>query len=291
MDSLMRVIVKTPALRLAVGGFREAAAEGIRRHDADPVAGLLLADALGSAGLFAATLGDGERASIRIGYPGPVGGVVVEANADGSVRGFVRNPHVMAGAGSVEAACGGEGATVRFTRSREGRILGSGESKNAFLLPSEALACHLSASEEIESEIRCEIEFRPDPAAPVAAAAGVLLQARPGCDLMEFERIRNRLGEAEAGRLIRGFEAAPEETLRQLLAFLAGEAEAPESASANLPAVRFRCDCSAERFRNAARQTLGREELEKLFAENPNPMLRCQFCNAEYRLSPACLPE
>lgn len=285
MDRLMRAMVKTPAMRLAIGSFRELATEGIVRHDADPLAGLLLADALAAAALLTAMQPDGERATIRIGYEGPAGSIVADAASDGSVRGFIRNPHVMAGAATLEAACGETGATVRFTRSRAGKILGAGESKNAFLLPSPALACHLSVSEEIESEIRCEFEFRPDPKRPVAVAAGILLQAQPGCALDEFEQVRNRLQTAEAGNLLRNVPDAPESALRTLLAFLAGKADAPEFALTDLPPARFRCDCSAERLRNAAMRTLGPGEWEKLFAENPHPALRCQFCNAEYRLS------
>lgn len=284
-DRLMRAILKAPAMRLAIGSFRELAAEGIVRHDADPLAGLLLADALSAAALLSSMQTEGERATIRIGYEGPAGSIVADAAPDGSVRGFIRNPHVMAAAATLEAACGEAGATVRFTRSRAGRILGAGESKNAFLLPSPALACHLSVSEEIESEIRCEFEFRPDPKQPVAVAAGMLLQAQPGCDLGEFEQVRNRLQTAAAGNWLRNFADDPESALRDLLAFLTGKPEAPEFALTRLSPARFRCGCSAEHLRNAALGTLGREEIDQLLRENPNPALRCQFCNAEYRLS------
>ncbi len=46
--------------------------------------------------------------------------------------------------------------------------------------------------------------------------------------------------------------------------------------------VRFQCTCSEQRSRNAL-SILGREELEKLFAEQPNVMVDCQFCDAQYR--------
>lgn len=288
-DFLMRAVLKKTSMRLAIGSFRDLASTAIIRHDADPVAGRLLADALSAAALLSAVQGNGERATIRIGYPGPVGMLVVEANEGGSVRGFVRNPHVMSEADSVEAACGDAGATVRFTRSREGKILSSGESENAFLLPSSALACHLSASEDIESEIRCEIILRPDPERPVESACGVLLQAQAGCDLEEFALIRDRLQTAAAGELLRSRLGAPEEILRPLLAYLLETPEIPDFAVTRLPAARFRCGCTAEHLRKTAVQMLGREELEQLLRENPNPALRCQFCNAEYHLSAADL--
>lgn len=256
------------------------------RHDADPVAGRLLADALSAAALLSVSLGKNERDSIRIEYPGPVGSVVIDAGANGATRGFVRNPHVMPGADSLETACGEAGATVRFTRSVDGKILSSGESKNAFLLPSAALACHLAVSEDVESEIRCEIAFSNDPAHPVKSAEGVLLQALPGCDFEVFDRVRNRLQTTEAEDILKTLTDAPEAGVRTLLAFLA---ETPDFALTELPAARFECGCSAERLKQTAFQMLGREELEELLKENPHPALRCQFCNTEYHLSAADL--
>ena len=134
-DYLSYAVVKEEAVRLAVGSFRELASETIIRHDADPVAGRLLADAFSSAALTGTMLGRGERLSVRFGYAGPAGSIVVDAGSDGCLRGFIRNPHVMEEADSVEVACGEDGATVRSTRSRHGRILRSGESKSAFILP------------------------------------------------------------------------------------------------------------------------------------------------------------
>ena len=45
--------------------------------------------------------------------------------------------------------------------------------------------------------------------------------------------------------------------------------------------VRFQCTCSEQRSRNAL-SVLGREELEKLFSEQPSVTVDCQFCDAQY---------
>ena len=51
-DYLTRAVVKTPAIRLAIGSFKDLTSEGLIRHDTDPVAGRLLAGALSSAALM-----------------------------------------------------------------------------------------------------------------------------------------------------------------------------------------------------------------------------------------------
>lgn len=70
-DYLTRAVVKTPAIRLAIGSFKDLTSEGLIRHDTDPVAGRLLAGALSSAALMSVLLDDKEKYSIRIDYPGP----------------------------------------------------------------------------------------------------------------------------------------------------------------------------------------------------------------------------
>jgi molecular chaperone Hsp33 len=46
--------------------------------------------------------------------------------------------------------------------------------------------------------------------------------------------------------------------------------------------VRFQCTCSEERSRHAL-SVLGRDELHKLFSEQPDVAIDCQFCGAQYR--------
>ncbi len=283
-DSLIRAVVERPAIRMAIGNFRELASECIIRHDSDPVSGRLLAEGLCSAALMSVLLEGKEKYSIRINYPGPARGLLIDANADGRIRGLIRNPHVMEFADSVEVACG-DGAMVAVTRSCEGKILNSGEIKTAFIMPSGALGFFMSTSDQVESEIHCELRFQPNPKAPVGSAVAVLIQAMPGCDAEEFDQIRSRLLEAEAGRILRDESQQLSEKLQALLQWLLPSNEVPNYKTFFAVTPQFYCTCSPERMRDIAIKTLGREELQKLLQENPHPAVRCEFCNREYRLS------
>ena len=210
--------------------------------------------------------------------------MLIDARADGRVRGLVRNPHVMTAADSVEMACGDEGADVSVVRSLDGKVLNSGEVKTAFIMPSAALGYFLSVSDQVESEIRCEVVFQPDPAAPVRSADGVLMQAMPGCDLEEFGVLRQRLLEPPAGAILRDRASEPEEKLRALLMLLYRSAQPPEYSVTMAEPARFACNCSEKRMQEMARQMLGEEDFRKLLAEKPDPLIRCQFCGNEYHL-------
>lgn len=54
--------------------------------------------------------------------------------------------------------------------------------------------------------------------------------------------------------------------------------------------VHFQCTCSVERSRNAL-AVLGRDELQKLFAEQPAVTMDCQFCGAHYEYTAADMSE
>ncbi len=284
-DILARVVLKTPAIRMAICRFRELATEGLRRHDADPVAGRLLSGLLGTGALMSVLLDEEESFAIRIDYDGPVGGLLADVRADGRIRGLVKNPHVMAeGADSIEVACG-HGSRVAVTRSNKaGRILNSGEVKTAFIMPPAALGFFLSTSDQIESEILAEVVYQADPENPVAHAGGVLIQAMPGCDLEEFDGIRNRLLSNKAWDLMRDSSSDLEEKLRLLLRILLAKIDLPEYTVHLEEAPHFWCNCSAERMNEMARKTLGEEDYAKLFEENPEPAVDCHFCGNRYLL-------
>lgn len=282
-DYLTRVVVNNPAIRLTIGSFRELCAEGLIRHNTDPVAGRLLAGALSSAALMSTLLNEEEKFSIKIDYPGPVRGLLVEVDASGGCRGFIRNPHIMTTADSVEIACG-DGATVTVTRSCNGKILNSGKVETAFIMPAAALGYFLSVSDQVESEIRCEIRLQPDVEAPIRSAYGVLIQALPGCSLEEFDRIRNRLLQPESGNILQNALMTDNEKLHTLLMWILASPELPQYSTHPVPHAKFACHCSEERMRDLTKQMLGEEDYNRLLAENPHPHLRCEFCAAEYQL-------
>ena len=200
-DFMIRGVLKEYAIRFAFGSFKTLAQTAILRHDTDPAAARLLAGALCSGALISVLLDDEERYSVRLTYPGPVKGMILDISAQNGLRGFIQNPHVMTEAHDLDSACG-SGCTVSLTKSLNGKILNSGQTESAFIEPEAALSYFFSVSDQIETEIRSEIRFRPDPAAPVECAAAVMLQALPECDLDVFNKIRERLMDDASGAVL-----------------------------------------------------------------------------------------
>lgn len=281
-DFMMRAVLKDHAVRLAFGSFKELASAGIIAHDTDPVAGRLLAGGLVAGSLMSVLLNEEERYSIRIDYKGPAKGILLDVSGRGEVRGFIRNPHVMTEADSMENACGA-GATVTATKSENGKILNSGQAESAFITPASALSYFLSVSDQVETEIRSEILLQPDPAAPVRCACAVMIQALPDCDLEFFNRMRDQLLSETAGKILNDPMLLADRKLETLTMLLCKTALPPAMDIAGVPAPRFVCNCSTEKIWQTARTMLGKEDFEKLLQENPDPVIRCQFCNTVHR--------
>lgn len=96
-DCLIRGTHPALAIRMAWTECAALANAGIITHDADPAAAEALAHALGAAAAATVMLDEQERYSIRCDYPGALKGLIVEASADGAIRGFPLENHPMRG--------------------------------------------------------------------------------------------------------------------------------------------------------------------------------------------------
>jgi molecular chaperone Hsp33 len=280
-DFMFRGVLKDHAVRFAFGNFKELTTAGILKHDTDPVAARLLGGALAAGAVMSVLLNEEERYSIRIDYAGPAAGLMMDISGRGDVRGFTRNAHVMTEVDSIEAACGDE-STVTVTKSCNGKVLNSGQTKSAFILPEAALSYFLSVSDQVESEICSVLRFRPEPSSPVESAFTLMIQALPDCDLEFFNALREKMFTPEAGEILLSETLGAEEKIGELFKYLCGKESIPALDFVQADSPRFFCPCSAEKLWETAKVMLGEEDFAKLLKENPDPAIRCQFCNTEH---------
>ncbi len=156
--------------------------EARRRHDCYPIAAAALGRTMTGALLLAANLKTKESLTIRIDGKGPLGTVIADAKADGTVRGYVKNPHVYlplnAGKLDVGRAVGeGELYVTRFTGLKH-PFTGSAPLITGEI--AEDLTHYLYTSEQTPSTLSLGVLINPD--LTVAAAGGFIIQALPGAD-------------------------------------------------------------------------------------------------------------
>lgn len=284
-DSLLRGSFKDIDVRFILAKTTQTVTTGIFTHNTDPVASHIFGSSITCAALLSSLLTDRERYSVQWHYEGLIGGVVVDVNAEGHVRGIPKNTSLMSA--MTKADLYGEKGHISIIKSVEGKILSSGTSETAMLDIADDVSFHFSTSDQIETELVSVVNFNADPENPVQIAGGFMMQALPGCDLKLFEKMRNAIKETSFLDILTQ-NGNDEKKLHQVLKYLyeKTEKECPEDAR-QIASYEFgrspvyQCTCSKEKMQNALR-TIDPAELKELLKQPEGIKLKCDFCHTEY---------
>ena len=286
-DYLIRGVIQPLRLRFMIAETTATVTEAVKLHDTDPVSSIIFGQALTTAILASALLDGTERYTLRWDYHGLLKRVAIDVDAAARVRGIISAPHLMTAAKHENDIYSDKDGRIGVIRSDEGKIINSGTARAGLLDAVDDAAFFFSTSDQIETEIECEIQLNSDPQRPIRRAMGIMLQAMPDCDLNRFAELRQQLHHDELRRLL--MELMPsEKKLWKVLEELTGVKYPANNADlvytfASRP--HYHCTCSREKLRQAI-LTLGEEELKKIFSGNESPKIKCEFCNRIYTFEP-----
>lgn len=245
-----------------------------QRHDTWPVATAALGRTLTAAAMMGAMLKGEERLTIQVQGNGPIGQIVVDANAKGEVRGYVNEPHVHLPSNSkgkldVAGAVGNEGflnviKDLGLKEPYRGSVpIISGELGEDFTY-------YFAVSEQTPSAIGLGVLVAPDHS--VIVAGGFIVQLLPGLTDEEITVIEQAVGAMPpvTSLMDQGLE------LDEMLRWLLPDVEILEQMD-----IRFKCKCSRERIEQTL-VSLGKSELEQLIEEDGKAEVVCHFCNEAY---------
>lgn len=250
----------------------------IKGHDCDPLAAHILGRALTGALLSAAILPENQRLNVCWKYQGALRTLVVDAGADGTVRGFI-SPAQLGEPEDLTALYGDLG-DLQTVVSLDQNVLNSGTTPVSLQDAVKDLAYTHCVSDQVETSMAAVIGFNADPDRPVNFCQGWMLQALPNCDLERFDRIRARM-EEPAFRERLSHAGNPEEMASVLIA----DEEAFEGFTMNAcNEPQFACPCSKEKM-GAVVRTLPIPERMEIVKKNEPINVRCQFCNTLYNMS------
>lgn len=217
--------------------------------------------------------------TLRVRGGGPLGTLTAVSDSEGNVRGYVQNPAVDVPRKAhakldVGAAVGSDGElTVIKDMGMKEPYVGSVQLVGGEI--AEDIAAYYVESEQIPTACALGVLIAPDQS--VQVAGGYLIQLMPGADEAVISAVERGIAQVGAvtAALDRGDDAL--ELLRQVLSDF--ELEILETAP-----VEYRCYCSRERVSRAL-ISMGRDELEKLIAEQHGAELTCQFCDRVYQFT------
>jgi molecular chaperone Hsp33 len=286
-DQLIRATAADGGIR-AVGVITTRLTEEARkRHQLSYVATAALGRSMSAGLLLVSSMKRSEsRVNIRIKGDGPLGGLLVDAGLDGTVRGYVDNPQVELppnAKGKLDVG-GAVGQGYLYVVRDVG--YGYPYSSTVELVSGEIgedITHYLVTSEQTPSALMLGVFVGAE---GVTASGGLLLQIMPkaATDETLVETLASRV-EALQGftPLLKAGKTLPD-ILHQLLGDM-GLSILPERQM-----VRFHCGCSSERMLGALKM-LGAAELEDMILKDDGAEAICHFCNEVYTASADQLAE
>jgi molecular chaperone Hsp33 len=246
-----------------------------RRHGTTPTTTAALGRTAAAGLMMGAMLKGEEKLSIQINGGGPIGQIVVDANAKGDVRGYVDNPEVdlplnAIGKLDVAGAVGTDGflnisKDLGLKEAYRGSVpIISGELAEDFTY-------YFAKSEQTPSAVALGVLIDVD--YTVKVSGGFVLQLLPGLSDEQITEIETMLAGLPSITTLLNSGLTMEQVLMEIL---------PSIQILEKTEVRFRCKCSRERMESAL-ISLGKEELQEMLDDEGFAEVVCHFCNEAYR--------
>lgn len=275
-DYLVKALAYDGQIRAFATRTTQTVNEAQRRHYTWPTASAALGRSMTASVMLGAMLKGEEKLTIKINGGGPLGTILVDANAKGEVRGYVSNPQTHfdlneQGKLDVRRAVGTEGTlTVSKDIGLQHPYVGqvpivSGELGDDF-------THYIVTSEQTPSSVGVGVIVNPDNT--ILASGGFMIQLMPGTDEKVISQLEQRLTEIPTiSNMVRA-GLTPEDILDEVLG------KENVKALDTMP-VNFQCQCSRERIHNAI-QGLGTAEIEDMIVTDGQAEAQCHFCNETY---------
>lgn len=254
-------------------------------HNTSPVASAALGRLL-TAGAMMGSMMKGEKdlLTLKIEGDGPLGGIVVTANANAQVKGYVYEPEVLIhakpnGKLDVSGAVGkGYLQVIQDIGLKEpyvGQIaLVSGEI-------AEDLTYYYATSEQTPSSVALGVLMEKNNT--VKQAGGFILQLMPDTEDSVIAALEEKLAGIPSITTMLDQGMTPEDILTKVLGDLG------LCFTEKVP-TEFHCDCSKKRVEKAI-VSLGEKDLRELVDAGEPIDVSCHFCNSHYSFTPEELRE
>jgi molecular chaperone Hsp33 len=288
MDKLVHGIAAGGGIRVFGAITTATVAEAIRRHQTSPTVSAALGRTMTGALMMASTLKEVDRLTIKIEADGPVGGITAEANAEGKVRGYVKNPvaeRPSNGDGKFDVS-GVVGKGMFYVIREAGFDIGFRPEPYVGSVPivsgevAEDLAYYLAKSEQIPSAVMLGVLLNSHEPY-VAASGGVMIQMMPGANEHLITMIEDTIAHAPHLTTVIDSETRPEQLIELALGEIGFEILGEKD-------VAFECTCSFEKAVGMV-EALGKVEVESMLADEGGATMNCGFCSEAYTLTSADL--
>lgn len=265
------------AVRFVAASTTKLVNEAVKIHGCSATAAAALGRMLTS-GAMMGTMFKNEKdvLTLQINGGGPAGTIVVTAYPDGRVKGYIANPEVdlpqnQQGKLDVGGAIGTDGmlTIIKDIGLREpyvGQIpIVTGEI-------GDDLTYYFTQSEQTPTAVGVGVLVNND--LTIRAAGGFIIQMMPGASDLIADLVTYRLQEMKSITSLLDSGKDIETIMKDLF----------EDMSIKIMQYKepyYKCDCSREKVEKAL-ISIGKKDLEEIYAEGATEEIKCNFCNQSY---------
>ena len=254
-------------------------------HDLGILETLILGHAYLAAGLVTSQMRSQDRMSISLHTDGPVGGITVESNVHGEVRGYLENDSIevdepLESFDTAPFIGPGHLAVTRFPQGA--RVPYTGQVELEYRSVAKDMANYFLRSEQTPTAFNLSVQFDSD--GRTTGAGGLLVQAMPSAGDKTREELESLISDLPSlGRLFSSGDTTARIVHEHFADF------SPEIVGTR--GVEFSCPCSRDRFGRCL-ALLGPEELRDIEANGPIPLLTtCWNCGSTYEFDKEAVTE
>ena len=247
-----------------------------KHHDTSPVATAALGRLL-TAGAMMGTMckNDSDVITIQIKCSGPIGGLVVTADAKANVKGYVYNKDVMlppSKAGKLDVGKALDLGVLTVIKDLGLKEPYSGQTHLVSGEIAEDLTYYFATSEQIPTSVALGVLMNKDNT--VRQAGGFIIQMMPFAEEEVIAALEDRLKDFSSVTTHLDAGETPEDMMKKLFEGFDMEVED------RIP-TQFYCNCSKERVSKAV-ISVGKKDLQEMIDEGKPIEVNCHFCNSHY---------
>lgn len=275
-DGILRATAENAQVRIFVADTRQLVQEAVEKHQLTPVAAAALGRLLTAGAMMGALQkGENDLLTIKITCDGPIGGIVVTADAKSRVKGYAVNPSVELplkpnGKLDVSGAVGAGDLTVIRDMGLKEPYIGRTRLQTGEI--AEDLTYYFTVSEQTPSSVGLGVLVDRDYS--IRQAGGFLIQLMPDATEEVIGRLEQNLAKVSSVTSLLDAGNSTEDILRLLT-----DGMDVEIIQTIIP--QYYCNCSKGRVEKAL-ISLGREELNAMIADGETIETRCDFCSTYY---------
>ena len=275
-DYIIRGMAANHQVRFFAAYSKNLVEEATKHHDTSPVATAALGRLL-TAGAMMGTMckNDSDVITIQIKCSGPIGGLVVTADAKANVKGYVYNKDVMlppSKAGKLDVGKALDLGVLTVIKDLGLKEPYSGQTHLVSGEIAEDLTYYFATSEQIPTSVALGVLMNKDNT--VRQAGGFIIQMMPFAEEEVIAALEDRLKDFSSVTTHLDAGETPEDMMKKLFEGFDMEVED------RIP-TQFYCNCSKERVSKAV-ISVGKKDLQEMIDEGKPIEVNCHFCNSHY---------